>query len=52
MQSPTYVLHTEKFLSVPCVTHEKLVGRLDALHMYNPVMSIYIIFELTLLLLN
>ena len=36
----THVLHMEKYFSILCVTHDKLFGRLDALHMYTAIMSI------------
>ena len=38
-----YVLQTEKYLSVPCVIHEKLFSCLDVLHMYTPIISILLI---------
>ena len=40
IQIPAYVLHTEKCLSVPCVTHEKLFGHLDTLDIYTSIISI------------
>ena len=43
MPSTMCVLHMEKFLSITYVTHEKMFSRLDALHMYNPIMSIELV---------
>ena len=43
MSIPTYVLHMEKWLSVACVTHEKLFSRLDELHMFIPTIWIWLV---------
>ena len=41
-KSSMYVLDTGKCLSVIFVTHEKLIGCLDVLHMNTPTMPIWI----------